>query len=68
MDGDVPQKLNYVEALRMKSVAGPRTKLPGKKQVPTEFSRGVALTSELAWWWTRTDGGRDRAVAASRYA
>lgn len=58
-------QISYVDLLRMKQLAGPESRLPRVKEVNPTFSRGVALSSELRWWWKR---GCQRAFQSSLFA
>jgi len=42
--------ISYIDILRIRQIVGPDSRLPGKKEIPTEWSRGPALSNELRWW------------------
>jgi hypothetical protein len=39
-----------VDILRSRSLSTPDSRLPGAKEVPPSWSRGIAASRELAWW------------------
>jgi len=43
-------RVRFVDILRSRSLSTPDSRLPGKKEVPPSWSRGVAASRELAWW------------------
>jgi hypothetical protein len=44
------RSLAFVDILRVRSLSSPDSRLPGKKEVPPSWSRGVAAFKELEWW------------------
>jgi len=44
------KKLRFLDILRVRSLSTPDSRLPGKKEVPPSWSRGIAASRELAWW------------------
>jgi len=46
----VQKRFRFLDILRVRSLSTPDSRLPGKKEVPPSWSRGIAASKELAWW------------------
>jgi len=44
------RKASFVDILRARQLSTPDSRIPGKKEVPPSWSRGLVATRETSWW------------------